>query len=82
MNGRLVDPRSPEQLADSIIYLAENPDQAEMMRQASYERFLSGYTKDHMVNIAMQACAEIWPYLPDAKGGSIAAAQGSSQTAQ
>ena len=59
--------------------LAENSDQAEQMREAAYERFLGGYTKDHMVSIAIQACAEIWPYLPDTKRAPVSATQATSQ---
>ena len=79
VNGKLVDPRRPDQLADSIMNLAENSDQAEQMREAAYERFLGGYTKDHMVSIAIQACAEIWPYLPDTKRAPVSATQATSQ---
>jgi len=70
IDGKIVSPQCPDQIADAIEFYIHNQEQADRMRRSAYQRFLHGYTKKHMLNIALQACREICPQLPSPSGGS------------
>ena len=65
IDGRLVEIQNPAALADALLFMISNPEQVESMRQSAHKRFLKSFTKQHMVDIALTACGEIWPYLSD-----------------
>ncbi|NLW48835.1 MAG: glycosyltransferase family 4 protein [Firmicutes bacterium] len=52
-NGVLIQPGSPQQLAEEIIKLLENPILCDQLGRAGYETAMAGYTIDNMVDSTM-----------------------------
>lgn len=48
-DGLLVPPKDPRALAEAIVDLLEHPEKAERLAHAGYERAMSAFTADHMV---------------------------------
>jgi len=59
VNGFLVEPNSPEQIAEKIKILKDNPDLVEEMGQRGRQLVLEKFTWDHVAQRCMQAYREI-----------------------
>lgn len=66
IDGLLVPPRSPEALADALERLIRDPQLARRLRDSAHHRFLSGYTKQAMLEQTLAAMAALGQ--PDAIG--------------
>ncbi|MDD5711506.1 MAG: glycosyltransferase family 4 protein [Smithellaceae bacterium] len=58
-NGFIVDAKSPEQIADKILYLLEHPVQRQQMGQASRRRYLNDFTEKSMVERLRQTFSKV-----------------------
>ncbi|MBE9223805.1 glycosyltransferase family 4 protein [Cyanobacterium stanieri LEGE 03274] len=54
INGFIVEPRNPQQIADSLIKLIENPSLREKFAQNSYQRYQNHFASDIMVQKTMK----------------------------
>ena len=56
-DGIVVEPRAPAALADGLQSMLADPARAEAMRRSAHSRFLSGFTKQHMLEITLAVIA-------------------------
>ncbi|RUV72952.1 MAG: glycosyltransferase [Mesorhizobium sp.] len=55
IDGLVVPPQAPAPLADALERVIRDPALAERLRTAAYTRFLSGFTRQHMVETMLAA---------------------------
>jgi glycosyltransferase involved in cell wall biosynthesis len=55
IDGLVVPPHAPALLADALERMIREPGLAERLRTAAHARFLSGFTRQHMVETTMEA---------------------------
>jgi len=53
IDGLVVPPRSPDQLAEALGRMLTRPEDAERMRLSAHDRFLEGYTKQAMLDLTV-----------------------------
>ncbi len=59
LDGHLVPPKSPEALAAALGRILTVPPHAERLRRSAHQRFLDGFTKQHMLEITLTACRDL-----------------------
>jgi glycosyltransferase involved in cell wall biosynthesis len=57
-DGIVVEPRAPVALADGLATMLANPERAEAMRRNAHSRYLSGFTKQHMLRVSLSVIAD------------------------
>jgi glycosyltransferase involved in cell wall biosynthesis len=59
INGRLVEPKSPEALADVIEEIINNPDQAQTLSKAGRDHIVQGYSSAKGAEVIKREIAEV-----------------------